>query len=72
MSLTLEAEVTALFREKMLEFIAWTEANWRIADKDRQSDDDWLEDKSDDYCEGYNASIDGLKGAFECWNEEFG
>ncbi len=28
--------------------------------------------KSPDYIDGYNAAIEGLKGAFSCWNEEFG
>ena len=70
MSLDLEAEVRALFREKMMEFLDWTQANWMITAKDRK--EEWLSDKSDDYCDGYNGGVEAIKGAFECWNEEFG
>jgi len=71
MMLDLHGEVEALFRQKFVEFLAWTDGNWKITDKDRATDD-WFAGKSPDYVEGYNAAIEGLKGAFECWNEEFG
>lgn len=70
MSLDLENEVRALFREKMMEFFGWAEANWTLKPSDKE--DEWLAEKSEDYLDGYNAAIEGLKTAFECWNEEFG
>jgi hypothetical protein len=71
MILDLHGEVESLFRTKLLEFLAWAEAEWKITERDLTRDD-WFEGKSPDYIEGYNAAIEGLKGAFECWNEEFG
>lgn len=71
LSLDLEGEVRALFRQKMMEFLEWSQGNWTIADKDGERDE-WVREKSPDYRAGYNAGIDGMKGAFECWNEEFG
>lgn len=70
MSLDLHAEVEALFRQKFIEFTEWCQANWSISDKDRKHDE-WVRDLSPDYVTGYNAALEGLKGAFECWNEEF-
>jgi hypothetical protein len=66
----LSGEVEDLFKKKMLEFLKWCEANWQISEKDRQSDD-WVAEKSAEYVEGYNAAIEGLGGAYECWAEEF-
>ena len=70
MTLDVSTEVNALFRQKALEFIEWCEANWKIKPEDRDKDE-WMREKSSDYADGYNAFADGLKGAFECWNEEF-
>lgn len=70
MSLDLHDEVEQLFRAKMVEFVEWSQANWLIDDKERAGD--WFSDKSADYCDGYNAAVLSLMGAFECWNEEFG
>ena len=72
MPLDLETEVHNLFRAKMIEFIEWSKENWTITDKDLEKPDDWFAGKSPEYREGYNAALDGLDGAFECWNEEFG
>lgn len=68
MTLNLEQEVEHLFKAKMFEFFDWCEANWAVRE---DSKDEWIEDKSSDYREGYNASIEGLKLAYEVWAEEF-
>lgn len=70
MGLDLEAEVRALFREKIVEFLDWTQENWTIADQERK--EDWLRDKSADYCDGYNAGVEAIKDAFKIWNDEYG
>lgn len=72
MTLDLQHEVEAIFRAKFMEFLSWTETHWKITERDLKRDDQWLADKSPDYVEGYNAAIEGMKGAFGCWNEEFG
>ena len=72
MSVDLAGEVESLFREKMLEFLTWSEGHWKITDHDLKTPDDWLADKTADYVKGYNAAIEGMKSAFECWSEEFG
>jgi hypothetical protein len=69
MTLDLQHEVEAIFRAKFMEFLSWTEANWKVTERDLTAD---FAGKSPDYIEGYNAAIEGMKGAFECWNEEFG
>lgn len=71
MSLDLHTDVEDLFRRKMLEFVQWCDNHWKITPTDKKTDD-WVREKSPDYVEGYNAAIEGLQGAFECWNEEFG
>ena len=70
MTLSLEAEVQALFRQKMIEFIDWTEENWKITHADEK--EDWFKELTEENIEGYNQAVDSLKGAFEIWNEEFG
>lgn len=72
MTLALHDEVEGLFRQKIVEFLTWSEEHWKVSDRDRSRPDEWLAGKSDDFVEGYNAAIEGMKGAFECWNEEFG
>lgn len=72
MPLDLEREVHDLFRAKMIEFIKWSQENWTITSKDLEATDDWFKGRSPDYRDGYNAAIEGLGSAFECWNEEFG
>lgn len=53
------------YKASMQEFIKWVETNWKLTDKDKKD-----LDFNDDYKSGYNAAIDGLQGAFQCFADE--
>lgn len=62
------AEVGEVFARHVSAFLTWAAANWSIDQSSRQ--DEVFADKSDDYVAGYNAALEGLAGAYECWAEE--
>lgn len=70
-TLNLEREVSALFQAKMETFVEWCAENWTVT-KEEALKDNVFDSKPPGYREGYNAAVEGLRGALECWLEEQG
>lgn len=67
--INLEAEVADLLRSKMEEFLAWCAENWTVTPEEAVRDN-IFDTKPDGYREGYNAAVEGLQGALDCWIED--
>lgn len=67
--LNLEYQVSELFRLRMEEFAKWCSENWTIT-PEQALRDNVFDTKPAGYREGYNAALEGLAGAVECFLEE--
>ena len=67
MALDLQEEFETLVRAQLARFIEWVGKHWVVGEADRI--DDYFGDKSSDWIDGYNAALEGLGGAIECWME---
>lgn len=67
--INLEHQVSELFRLKMEEFLAWCAVNWTVTPA-QALQDNVFDAKPEGYREGYNAALENLSGALECWLEE--
>ncbi len=67
--INLEYQVSELFRLKMEEFVRWCGENWTVT-AEQAIKDNIFDAKPPGYREGYNAAVEGLPGALECWMEE--
>jgi len=52
----------------LLDFLDWVEKNWTLEPSDKWPHLEPI--PSEEYRNGYNAAIEGLKGAFDCYYEE--
>lgn len=62
----LSREVEDLFRAKMREFMTFCEQHWKMTERDAAE-----ANRSPDWVEGWDAAIEGLPGALDCWLEEY-
>lgn len=67
--LNLEYQVRELFKSKMEEFCAWCAENWTVTPEEAIADN-IFDSKPEGYREGYNAAVENLSGALECFLEE--
>jgi len=56
-------------RAGVIKFIEWCEANWMHDTKKQWKNAEPYPDEQ--FVEGWNRAISGIKGAFECYTEEF-
>ncbi|XUP59941.1 hypothetical protein FS819_023280 [Allorhizobium sp. Av2] len=66
---SLEHHVSELCRAEMKKFAAWCAQNWTVT-PDQARADNFFDGKPEGYLEGYNAAIEGLSGAIDCFLEE--
>lgn len=67
--INLEHQVSELFRLKMEEFVKWCSENWTVTPEEAIRDN-IFDQKPPGYRDGYNAAMENLSGAFDCWMEE--
>lgn len=67
--INLEHQVSELFRLKMEEFAKWAAENWTVTELEARQDS-VFDLKPAGYREGYNAAIEGLAGAIDCFLED--
>jgi hypothetical protein len=67
--INLEHQVSELFRLKMEEFASWAAEHWKVTELEARQDN-FFDLKPPGYREGFNAAIEGLSGAIECFLEE--
>jgi hypothetical protein len=65
----LEYQVRELFRLKMEEFAHWCADNWTVT-AEQAIRDNVFDAKPPGYREGYNAAVEGISGAIDCFLEE--
>lgn len=61
-------DVERIFRDHFWRFLEWVSSKWTVQAKDRH--DEVFGQHSDDYVEGYNAGIESVSSAFQCWIED--
>ncbi len=61
---TFETEAAAQFEAKVGEFLAWLARYWGMRDETAEA-----EGKPKSWAEGWDAAVESLPGAFECWRE---
>lgn len=69
MTVNLERDVTELFRAKLHEFCEWCAKEWTVTELEARNDN-LFDTKPAGYREGYNAALEGLTGALDCWMED--
>lgn len=67
--MNLEYQVAELFRARMEDFAKWCAENWTVT-PEQALQDNVFDSKPAGYREGYNAAIEGLSGAIDCFLEE--
>jgi len=67
--INLEYQVAELFRLKIEEFADWCAENWTVTEIEAKADN-IIDAKPAGYREGYNAAVEGLRGAVECFLED--
>lgn len=65
----LEYQVRELFRLKMEELAHWAAENWTVTEA-QVIKDNVFDAKPPGYREGYNAAIEGISGAIDCFLED--
>ena len=65
----LEYQVAELFRLKMEEFADWASENWTVTAEEAIKDN-IFDSKPPGDREGYNAAVEGLRGAIDCFLED--
>lgn len=66
---SLAGQVEEVINNHLRTFLRWAKQNWRM---DEQAiADPTFSDNSDDWFDGYNAAIESLEGALDCWLEEY-
>lgn len=67
MALDLQPEFEEIVQRQLERFGRWCADEWSVSEKDRL--DEFFRERSDDYVEGYNASLASLPDALSSWLE---
>ena len=69
MSRTIEQRMSDVVCEELSAFATWCEKEWSLT-KEMAKNDPELRAVSDDYIKGYNAALEALPLALECYRDE--
>lgn len=69
MSKSIEQRIAGVILEELGTFAAWCGKEWTLSRELAKSEPE-LRDVSDDYLKGYNAALEGLPLAVECYRDE--
>lgn len=69
MSKSIEQRIADIICEELGSFAAWCGKEWTMS-RELAKNEPGLRELSDDYLKGYNAALEGLTLAVECYREE--